>query len=153
MAAPASATGIGVSPSSLEFVVEEGSQSSRQLILHNTGIEEAGFTLSSNSEMLKVWPKTVEIPGNGRARATVTASGTKAGKISAELLVEAAGGGGSDVSLSLGTSIIARINVIKASAAANALVGASISTGIVALGVSAYLAFGKKLLEKGTNFI
>lgn len=148
------AAGLGVSPSSLKFIIDEGEEASRQLLIYNTGDNEASFRVeSSNSGRLGISPGTVTIQAGGMAPIIVTASGTVVGKSLETIFVEA-DGKEDGVGLALGTAIVAEITVVKAATlTANAIVGASLSSGIVLLGLSAYLHARKRLFAGSARFL
>lgn len=135
------AAGFGVSPSSMEFVVEKGSEVSRQLIIYNTG-RSAGFNaVSSNPELISVAPGNGTISEDGIEKLTVTAFGKKAGSVDGQVViyVNPQGEGDSDISLSLGTSVAVKLLVAELEAVpANFLVGSFLSASIVIAGLLAY---------------
>lgn len=141
------AAGFGVSPSSLNFVVEEGSESSRQLIIYNTGAD-ALFMASSDNPAITVTPSTAMLGESESAAVTVTATGKKAGKSSGEILISFIPEGssaGNEVLFSLGTRVGVSLTVVEsAMSSANFFVGVLASAGIVVAGLSAYLALRRK---------
>lgn len=143
-AAAVRASGFGISPSSMGFSLLEGSESSRQLILYNTG-GSAGFSVTSSSQDIVVTPSNGVLPGNGKAIVTVTAKGRKAGLYREDITVRFFEPGSENkVSLGLGLSVAVKIAVSKASAVqANAFVGSLISLGIVISGISSYIGIKK----------
>ncbi len=140
----AAAAGFGISPSSLGFGMEEGSESSRQLVLYSTG-KQADFTITSSSKNVVVAPSSGVLPDNGRAVVTITARGRKAGTFREELAVRFYDKpGGIQVSIGLGMSVAVNMVVSKpAGAEASAAVGSLLSAGIVLSGVAAYAAAGR----------
>ncbi len=150
----ASAAGIGIAPSSLDFSVNEGSSASRQLLVYNTGSGEAIFSLASSStERLSVKPEKAAIPGGGMASFIVTASGTRAGESDEAIFGEVEDGSGG-VRISLGTAVRVKIRVANAALQpANAFVGVSLSAGIVMAGLSAYRLARKRLFAGSARFL
>lgn len=142
------ATGFGVSPSSLDFTVEEGSESSRQLIIYNTG-KESGFNVESSSpEAVRVFPSGGTLPEGGTALVTVTAFGKKAGSSESEITVSVNSHDNGRVGIALGAAVAVKLNVVKGSAlSASAFVGMLLSAGIVLFGVAAYYALRKKIRQ------
>mgnify|MGYP001569348953 CR=1 FL=1 len=143
------ATGFGVSPSSLEFLVEKGSEVSRQLMIYNTGATTKFEAESSNPELIKIHPASGAISEAGIAIVTVTARGKAAGTKEEEISVRIGGfssNGDSEVEILLGTGIPVKVMVINsAAAAANAFVGVMLAAGIVLVGAFAYYASRKKI--------
>ncbi len=142
------AAGFGVSPSALEFTVEEGSESSRQLIIYNTG-KESGFSAESSSpEAVLVFPPSGTLLEGGTAIVTVTAFGKKIGTSESEITVSVNSDENGKVGVELGAAVAVNINVIKSSALpANAFVGMLLSASIVLSGVAAYYASRKKVRQ------
>ncbi len=136
------AAGFGVSPSSLDFTVVEGSESSRQLTIYNTGAD-ARFMASSDNPAITVVPSTAMLGKSESAAVTVTAAGKKAGKSSGEILISfipEGGSAGNEVLFSLGTRVGVSLAVIEnAVQSANFFVGMLASAGIVVAGLSLYL--------------
>lgn len=155
MVSQAAAAGFGVSPSSLEFQVEAGSQSSRQLLLYNTDMETVEFSMAtSNPETLQIWPEIVTVAGDSVAGIRVTAIGAKPGEAMEEISISMSGGGREgEVGLALGTMVPAKLRVINGQAiTANAVIGTLLSAGIAFFGTAAYLLARAKL-GRTTNFI
>ena len=137
------AAGFGVSPSTLDFTVEKGSEASRQLIIYNTGQAAEFNAVSSNPELISVYPSSGAISEEGTKRLAVTVFGKNEGVayehivISMNPRMSMAG----DISLSLGTNIAAKVHVIESAARyANFLVGILLSAGIIIAGLLAYLS-------------
>ena len=142
------AAGFGVSPSTLDFTVKEGSESSRQLIIYNTGKESEFSAESSSPEVVLVFPSSGTLPEGGTAIVTVTAFGKKAGTSESEITVSVNSHENGRIGVALGAAVAVNINVIKSSAlSANALVGMLLSTGIVLLGITAYYVSRKKIRQ------
>ncbi len=140
--------GFGVSPSTLDFIVEEGSESSRQLIIYNTGKESEFNAGSSSPEVVQVFPSRGTLPEGGQVLATVTAFGEKVGTSKNEVMVSVNSHENGKVGVELGAAVAVNINVIKSSAlSANAFVGMLLSTGIVLFGIAAYYASRKKIRQ------
>ncbi|MBI2144303.1 mobile sperm domain-containing protein [Candidatus Woesearchaeota archaeon] len=150
----ASASGFAVSPSSLEFNVETGSQVQRQLAIYNIGKEPAEFSAaSSNPQAVVVSPNTGIISGGSKAVITATAKGTKAGASSGEIVIGLSSGSNKEVSLSLGTAVAVKVNVLKGAAlAANAFFGVMLSAGIVATGLAGYYTLKRRVGRLSTEF-
>ena len=138
----AAASGFGVSPSSLEFAVEKGSEASRQLIIYSTGGPSEFNAVSSNPELIKVHPETGTITEEGAAWLIVTAFGKKAGVANEHIAISFKNpqiNGNKEIALSLGTYVAARLSVVEMAAkSANAFVGFLVSLGIIAAGLSVY---------------
>ena len=147
----AAASGFGVSPSSLEFVVEKGSEASRQLIIYSTGDATEFNAVSSNPEMIMVYPSAGIISEKGTERLTVTAFGKKAGVANEHITISFQNSqikGNEEVALSLGTYVAARLSVVEMAAkSANAFVGFHVSLGIVAAGLSIYSSIRSSLRQ------
>lgn len=150
----ANAAGFGVSPSSLEFTVEKGTEVSRQLIIYNTGRAAEFEAESSNLELVMVYPSSGIIDEGGTATITVTATGKTAGTKKEEInvrisgLSELSGNGDKEVGISLGAGIPVKVIVVNsASVAANAFVGVMLAMGIVLFGLAAYYASRKKIRQ------
>ena len=136
------AAGFGVSPSTLDFTVEKGSEASRQLIIYNTGDAAEFKAVSSNPELISVYPISGTISEEGTEKLTVTAFGKKAVAADEQIMISMnpqisrAG----DISLLLGTNVAARVRVIQSAArSADFLVGSLLSASIVIAGLLAYL--------------
>jgi len=144
------AYGFGISPSELNFAVEKGAESSRQLILHNTG-SQVKFTAASDNGLVSVSPASGIVPENGKTAVAVAVSGNRAGEFHDTVTVRFFNpDDASGVSLGLGMSVAVRISVTEPVAAqASIIVGSLISTGIIASGLSAYLA--AKRLKKAQH--
>jgi len=153
------AAGFGVSPSKLEFVVEKGSEASRQLIIYNTGKEAAKFTArSSNPETAQVLPEKGTIRGEGTALVTVIARGIKRdkeGKSEEEIIINfnnPNSNADKGVSLSLGTAVPVRLQVLEgAHRSANVFVGMALSASIVLTGLAAHYASKRKAKKPATT--
>ncbi len=141
------AAGFGVSPSSLEFTVEKGSEASRQLTIYNTGAD-AQFAAISGNPAVTVAPGTAMVGESKSVVATVTATGKKLGKSSGEILISFTPEGssaGNEVLFSLGTRVGVSLNVVESAMhSANFFVGILTSAAIVVSGLSAYLALRRK---------
>ncbi|MBI2141658.1 hypothetical protein HYU16_04530 [Candidatus Woesearchaeota archaeon] len=156
----ANAAGFGVSPSNMEFIVEKGSQASRQLMLYNTNEEAAEFTaMSSNPETTKVSPERGTVPGEGTTSITVTARGikkNKEGKSEGEIVISFDNrniDADREVSLSLGTAVAVKVDVVKGAAlAVNAIIGVIVSASIVMAGLAAYYATRRRAGKPSTDF-
>lgn len=151
------AVGFGVSPSSLEFVVEKSTQAQRQLIIYNTGEETAEFSATSSSPLaLRVTPEKGIIKESGTAAVIVTATGKDVGTAIEEISIginKHNSNSDKEVSLSLGTEIAVKLAVVETSAlAANAFIGALLSISIVLTGVAAYYASKKKARKPSPEF-
>lgn len=142
------AAGFGVSPSSLDFTVEEGSEASRQLTIYNTG-KESGFNVESSSpELVQVFPSSGTLPEGGLVLVTVTAFGKKVGSSENELKISFASQTSKEVSVALGAVVAVKLNVVKGSAlSASAFVGMLLSTSIVLFGLAAYYALRRKIRQ------
>ena len=145
------AAGFGVSPSSLDFVVEKGSAASRQLIVYNTGAD-ARFTAISEDPAIAIVPSEGLLGKGKSAAVTVTAAGKKSGKSSSEILISFITNNGradKEVQFSLGTRVGVSLNVFENSLSslppANFFVGILTSVVIVATGLSAYLPVRNRL--------
>ena len=145
------AAGFGVSPSSLEFVVEKGSEASRQIIIYNTREPVEFIAVSSSPELIQVYPEAGVVAGEGTARLTVTAFGKKTGVANERIAISFRNpqiNGGSEVALSLGTYVAARLSVVELAAkSANAFVGFLVSSGVFVAGLLAYLPIRKRLRQ------
>ncbi|MBI2580336.1 mobile sperm domain-containing protein [Candidatus Woesearchaeota archaeon] len=146
------AAGFGVSPSGLEFAVEKGAQASRHLIIYNTYEVTAEFSVTSgNPSALIVTPDRGVIEEGGTALVTVTAIGKDVGTAAEEISIGISNYNANsdrEVSLSLGTTVAAKITVAKnGSLAANVFVGALLSASIVFAGLAAYYASRKKVRQ------
>lgn len=141
------AAGFGVSPSSIDFIVEKGSSASRQLIVYNTGADAKFVAISENPE-LAVLPSAGILGESESAAVTVTATGKKIGKSSTEILISLAhnrNNADDGVRFSLGTRVGVSLAVIESAIpSANFFVGMLASAGIVVGGLSAYLAIRSK---------
>ncbi len=136
------AAGFGVSPSSMEFVVEKGSEVSRQLIIYNTGKAAEFEAKSSNPGLIKVYPDKATISGYESKKLTVTAFGKKSGAVDGHIVISVTpqAQGDSDISLSLGTSVAVKLLVAElAAGSANFMVGSFLSASIVIAGILIYL--------------
>ena len=142
------AAGFGVSPSTLDFTVEEGSESSRQLIIYNTG-KESGFSVQSSSpEVVLVFPSSGTLPEGGTAIVTVTAFGKKVGTSESEITVSVNSHENGRVGVALGAAVAVKLSVVKGSVlSANAFVGMLLSTFIVMFGLCAYHISRKKVRQ------
>lgn len=138
----ASAAGFGVSPSDINFVVENGLSASRQLIIYNTGPASV-FTVVSEDSAIAVEPSSGTLEKGNTAAIIVTASGKKPGKSASEILVSLAHGSGNpdgEVRLSLGTRVRVSLSVVESALqSANPFVGALISAAMVVAGLLVYL--------------
>lgn len=142
------AAGFGVSPSTLDFTVEEGSESSRQLIIYNTGKESEFSIESSSPEVVRASPSSGILPEEGTAVATVTALGKKVGTSESKLAISFGSHARNEVSVALGTIVAVKLSVVKGPAlSASAFVGMLLSTFIVLFGASAYCASRKKIRQ------
>ncbi|MBI3036694.1 mobile sperm domain-containing protein [Candidatus Woesearchaeota archaeon] len=147
--------GFGVSPSGLEFVVEKGAQASRHLIIYNTGKESAGFRAqSSDPVVIKVSPETGFVEAEGSAAVEVTATGSKIGQTSGEVIISfGSHGSHNEVSLELGTAVPVKLTAFKkAEAAANAFIGMLLSASIVFAGLAAYYFAKRKSSRFAADF-
>lgn len=142
------AAGFGVSPSALDFTVEESSESSRQLIIYNTGKESEFSVKSSSPELLRAFPLSGTLPEGGTAAVTVTALGKKVGTSESEITVSFNSHENGKVGVALGAAVAVKLSVVKGPALpASAFVGTLLSTGIVLFGASAYCASRKKIRQ------
>ncbi|MBI2144763.1 hypothetical protein HYU18_00400 [Candidatus Woesearchaeota archaeon] len=150
----AGAAGFGVSPSSLEFSLSEGSEASRQLVIFNTGKDSVDFSILA-SPSIRVRPESGEIGGGKAAAATVTVIGTKAGVANGELAVSLGSSRNAEnrVSLSLGTSVPVTVRVVKGVPAASAFVGILVSVVIVVAGLGVCIPLRQNLLGRAARFI
>ncbi|MBI2176498.1 hypothetical protein HYU40_04115 [Candidatus Woesearchaeota archaeon] len=141
------AAGFGVSPSSIEFVIEKGSSASRQLIIYNTGTD-AQFTAVSENPAISAEPDNGMLKNGKSTAIKVTANGEKPGKSASEILVSLAHGSDNPdgkVRLSLGTRVRVSLTVIESAVqSADFFVGALTSAAITVAGLSAYLALRRK---------
>ncbi|MBI2550542.1 hypothetical protein HYV83_05185 [Candidatus Woesearchaeota archaeon] len=142
------AAGFGVSPSTLDFTVEEGSESSRQLTLYNTGKESEFNAESSSPEVVLVSPSSGTLPEGGTVAVTVTAFGKKAGTSESEIIMSVNSHENGRVSVALGAAVAVKLSVVKGSVlSANAFVGILLSASIVLFGLSGYYASRKKVRQ------
>lgn len=142
--------GFGVSPSSLEFAVEEGAQASRRLIIYNTAEEAAEFTAgSSDPDVIRVNPETGSVEAEGSTVVEVTATGSKTGQTKGEVVISLGGhsshNSSNEVRLELGTAVPVKITAFrKAGAMANAFIGMLLSASIVFAGLMVYYLAKRK---------
>ncbi len=141
----ATAEGFGVSPSSLEFTLRRGEESSRQLIIYNTGDEAVEFGISSQSYQLSFSPEQGSIPAGGSSTVIVTATGKALGHSSEEISMNIGGNHKEGIGISLGTSVPVSLHVLDSGiSSANPAIGIILSGGILASGLAAFYGFMRK---------
>ena len=143
------AAGFGVSPSTLDFTVEKGSEASRQLIIYNTGDAAEFKAISSNPALVQVSPSEGIISTGAASHITVTATGENAGSSLEEITVSLSShNNGGEVSLQLGTAIAVRLYVVEsAKKLANPAVGLVIAASILLVGTAAYYISRRNLVR------
>lgn len=150
----AAAAGLGVSPSSLKFVIDEGEKASRQLVIYNSGADLAEFSISASSEHITISPESGRIEGGKAAVSTITAAGAKPGASTAEVTISLGSRGRErEIALTLGSVIPVSIDVIAKAASANAAVGLLVSASTFVIGLAAYYRLRRIQLPKIARFI
>jgi hypothetical protein len=140
-----SANGFGVSPSSLNFSIFKGSESSRQVIIYNTGNEDAFFNATTTNLSIALFPSFGLIEKNSRSLIEVKVSGSRIGEENGEVIIRFSSPKAENmVSLGMGLSVKVGIAVNNPPRTdPDTLIGSVISAGIIITGFSSYSAFRK----------
>jgi hypothetical protein len=137
------ASGFGVSPSELDFVIEKNTEVSRQINIYNTGEETEFKAMSSNPDILSVYPNKGIIPKDGSTYIKITAKGTEPGHSEEKITISVGNYDESigKITMALGTTVSVKILVFKsAPVQASMFLGSTLSASIVITGLSGYLA-------------
>ncbi len=125
------AGGISVSPSELEFM---GKDDTKQIIVYNSNEKKAEFSISA-PEWFDFDQRKFSIEPNAMKKVSVKATPKSSGTFSSYIFVSEDGNADDNVAIRLSAAVRARVKVKHEP---SIIVGAAISSSIVALGLVGY---------------